>query len=259
MRALPLLFALALAGCAASLDAPSASDGPTTLAWGITGCAFVIAAVPVDAVALAAFLPEGFALAPGRLADAPAGPRATIELDAYHCERGIGTEGETAHVDYGSYYTAVVPPDALREEGYDAYFVKWDHLAPDAARRDALAAAGLPAHDGEAPVLIQQGIVDAQLTFEDGGGFRVTGAMGPLGAPGDPLPFMEYTPLANGTSLARWHARLHDASIGSGAGVVELQPGWVRDLVGADRAPATFIAGRWNLDEADVTFPIKWP
>ena len=258
MRAAPVLLAmLALAGCAAPNLAPPTSAPSPIHPWGITHCAFVIAAVPVDEAKLAARLPKGFTLAPGRLSALPAGPRAAIELDAYRCASGVAFDGNLTDLAYGSHYAAVTPPDALKEKGYDAVFVKWDFLAPDAPRRAVFLQAGLPAHAGDATVDISQtGSVQATLTFADGGGFSVTGMIQPPQPAGAPLPFMEYTPLADG-GLARWHARLHDASIGSGAGVVQLAPGsWVRDVVGSDSAPATIIAGTWNLDEADVTFRV---
>lgn len=255
---LALAAAAVLAGCLAPADpgGPASSAGP--LAWAIADCAFVIAQVPVDGERLAARLPEGFALAEGSpLAALPAGPRAAISLDAYHCARGAW--GATGHVDisYGSHYVGVAPPDALREDGYDAYFVKWDPLVADDAARAQLAAAGMAARDGEARVVITPAsggaLVEGSLVLDDGSGFALRGVAGEQEAQGAPLPFIEFTPLAGG-GLARWHARLHDASIGSGAGVVELPEGsWVRELVGAPRASAMFIAGTWNLDEADVT------
>lgn len=228
-------------------------------AWGIDSCAFVIAAVPVDEAALAARLPAGFGLAPGRLAPLPAGPRATVELDAYACEEGAWGNATLRGLAYGSHYASVILPDALRDPGYDAAFVKWDTLVADADARAALARAGAPAHGGDARVSIASPTVRAALAFDDGGGFALTGTLGAQRAQETPLPFVEYTPLAEG-GLARWHARLHDARIATGAGIVELPEGsWVRDLAGAPRVPVTFIAGAWSLDEADVAWPIAWP
>lgn len=256
MRVLAILAALVVAGCAS--PGPEAAGAPEPLPWGIEGCAFVIVAIPVDEAALAGRLPPGFALRPGRLGALPAGPRASIEVDAYRCTSARWGNATLEDASYGSYYAAVTPPEALREEGYDAVFVKWEALVADPATRAQLAASGLAAHGGDAQVSATGNAVTASLAFDDGGGFRFTGTVGPPQALAEPLPFVEFTPLAEG-GLARWHARLHDASIGQGAGVVELPAGWVREIVGAERAPATFIAGTWNLDEADLTLPIAWP
>lgn len=247
-----VLFLLA-AGCVAA--SPSASL-PQTHPWGIAQCAFVIASVPVDEAKLAARLPPGFAPAPGALA---AASRASLDLDAYQCEGGVGLDGAPLQrVTYGSHYATVVAPAALRQAGYNATFVKWDFLAPDKSALARLRAAGFPAHDGSASVTLQGATVGGAVAFADGGGFTVMGTVQAPEPAAAPLPFMEFTPLGNG-SLAVWHARLHDAAIGSGAGVVTLAPGWARDLVGTEQAPASLIAGTWNLDEADVTFPVTWP
>lgn len=254
MRAL-LVAAALLAGCTTLAPAPE----PTTKThpWGLDACTFVIANVKVDAARLQARLPAGFSLAPTEIDALPAGPDATLAFDAYRCDEGAGFNGTLRDLSYGSHYAAVRPPPELAQTGYDAVFVKWDPLIPDTPRRDVLVAAGMAAHDGEANVQISGPQVTASLTFADGGGFTLTGIVGSANAQEAPLPFMEYTPLAGGTSLARWHARLHDASIGQGAGTVQVLTPWAREVVGNDRAPAQFIAGTWNLDEADVTWPVE--
>ncbi|HLE95855.1 MAG TPA: hypothetical protein VI997_00660 [Candidatus Thermoplasmatota archaeon] len=262
------LASAAAAGCAVPADSPSdeVADAapPTAHAWGLAECAYVIAVVPVDPARLAEHLPEGFAPAPSLLRVLPAGPRSSIELDAYHCASGVALDGAAlADVSYGSYYTAVAAPEELEEDGYDAVFVKWDFLVPDETRRATLVAGGLPARGGSSAVAVTAApaggvFVEAVLALDDGGGFALRGVASAPDTQDEPLPFMEYTPLDRG-GLARWHARLHDATFASGEGVVEIAPGWVRDVVGADRAPATFIAGDWNLDEADLAFPIEWP
>lgn len=254
-------------GCASSpppfgAPPPGPTPAPATYPWGISDCGFVIVSIPVDEDRLSARLPTGFELRPTALGNLPAGPRGTIELDAYTCRSGIGFNGSIPGVQYGSYYATVIPPGELREPDVRAYFVKWDFLVPDAERRGVFDNAGLPAHDGSGEVSIAGpgGLVAASLVLADAGGFRFAGTIGPLEPQAAPLPFMEYTPLASGGALAQWHARLHDARIGEGTGEVELLAGsWLVDVVGASRVPATAIAGVWNLDEADVTFPVVWP
>lgn len=252
-----LMLALLVAGCAGpDPDGPGLPPAPDArptgaIAWGLAGCAFVIVSVPVDPAALAPHVPEGFAPAPGRLDPL----RASIELDAYRCDEGRWGDATLPDMSYGSVYVPVEPTAERREEGYGAYFVKWDPLVADEGVRARLVAAGLPAHAGDAQVAIAGGGVSASLGYAGGaGGFSIEGAVGALEPQGAPLPFMEFTPLEDGR-LATWRARLHDAEIGQGAGVVELGPGWVREVVGMERAPATFIAGAWNVDQADVRLP----
>lgn len=252
-----LLAALLLAGCA-SLEPPAAEDALQTARWGIEGCAFVIVEVPVDPARLEPLLPEGFALPADPLSPLPAGPRARLSFDAYRCATGVAANASMEDVPYGSHYVAAIPPAELAQEGYDAVFVKWDPLVADATLRARLKEAGMEAHDGDARVQIDGAQVTASLAFEEGGGFTFTGLASGSDPQDAPLPFMEYTPLGEG-ALARWHARLHDARIASGAGVIQVQTPWAREVIGSDQASATFIAGAWNLDEADVSWPIAWP
>ncbi|MGQ0536277.1 MAG: hypothetical protein ACT4PT_09415 [Methanobacteriota archaeon] len=249
------------AGCIGGGPPESTPDGPTTIAsypWGISDCAYVIAVAQADAAALQERLPTGFA--PRRI---DAGGLAEIHFDAYACAEGQWLDGERlAPLSYGSVYVPVEAPAALREDGYEAYFVKFDFLLPDAGRRDRLEAAGLPARDGEARVSATPAgaagvAVDAALSLVPDVGFAFRGAAGPPEGQDVPLPFVEYTPLSGG-GLARWHARLHDATTSLGTGVLEVR-GWPADVLGAPTVPATFATGRWNLDEADVAFPIPWP
>lgn len=268
-----LLLAVAVASTAAvsaCLDAPLVGDPPVDapvlepfrFPWGLSDCAFVIAVVPVEPAKLAKVLPPGFAASPTRLSLVPAGPTGALELDAYRCRSGVGLDGPLSPVEYGSYYVAVDPPEQLREAGYHAYFVKFDFLVPDGPRRATLASLGLPARPGSAAVTVASldagGPVSAQLDPGPAGGFRLTGTVAPPEDAGSALPFMEFTPIPGG--LAKWHARLHDARIGSGAGTLEVVPGsWAAELVGSPRVPVTFAAGQWNLDQADLTLPIAWP
>jgi hypothetical protein len=214
----------------------------------------VIVVVPVDANALRAYLPTGFE---PRAAEDPA-----IHLDAYVCASGVGFNGTLEQVEYGSWYVPVDATTALREPGYDAYFVKMDFLVPDEARRLALATAGFPARDGSARVTLEgdDRLVDAVLDLGNDGGFALRGTMGAAVPQARPLPFVEYTPLMTTGTLGRWHARLHDARIGQGTGVLTAKEGSsFAGLTGTDPIVVSFIGGAWNLDEADVAWPIVWP
>ncbi|MHB1261634.1 MAG: hypothetical protein ACYC2H_07940 [Thermoplasmatota archaeon] len=62
-----------------------------------------------------------------------------------------------------------------------------------------------------------------------------------------------------GGGLAKWHARLHDATLAEGVGMLTPSPGLASEIAGADQRAVQFLAGTWNLDEATVTFPLAWP
>lgn len=259
MRPIPVLAAAALAGCLATpaSELASASDAADagTFPWQIDRCDFVIAAVKAPAATLNPLLPPGFSA----ISTAGVGE---IHFDAYRCEAVSWLGGATlADAGYASVYVPVVAPPALRESGYGNYFVKFDTLVADSSAQALLAAAGLPARAGDATVALAaapggSSAVQASADLGDVG-FTILGAAAPGQAQGGTLPFIEHTPLETG-GLARWHATLHDAVIGPGAGVVELR-GWPAEALGVDRAPATLIAGTWNLDRADVAWPIAWP
>ncbi|MEA3137346.1 MAG: hypothetical protein QOC71_1627, partial [Thermoplasmata archaeon] len=238
VRAAPLLGILLLAGCLAATPDPPApmASGPTTHQWGLVECDFVIARVPVAPEDVQPLLPQGFTpvlAAP----DAGAGlvPTAEFHLDAYECRHGVAFDGSPVALPrYGSFYVPVVPPSELREPGYDAYFVKLDTLQSDDNTRAVFEAAGLPVHDGDAqagPGL--GGLWSASLALEEGGGFALaTGVVGQPTPQGAPLPFIEFTPLAGG-GLARWHARLHDATLYDGVGQFTPSPGLATEVLGA--------------------------
>lgn len=254
---LPLaLLALLVPGCLSpALDPDAAAVAPArdeALTWALQRCTFVIVSIPADAGAVRARLPEGFTLRPGALDPL----RASLELDAYRCERGRWNGTWIDDMSYGSAYVPVTPPAALQEEGYEAAFVKWAPLVADDAARATMRAWGIDAREGDARVAIEGPLVTASLGLDDGG-FALTGTLAGATTPVEELHFVEFTPTAEG-GLARWHARLHDASYASGQGVVTLAPGWIRDAVGSESAPATFIAGAWNVDEADVA-PLAIP
>lgn len=260
-----LLAVLALAGCASPPPdelAPPQS-GPTTYPWGLMECDFVIARVPLPPETLQPLLPEGFApLVVGDQGGAMGiAPTAELHLDAYECRHGIAFDGSPVALPrYGSFYIPVVPPLELREPGYEAYFVKLDTLQSDDNTRAVLEAGGLPVHEGDAEVRPDPlGIWTATLELEGGGGFQLqAGIVGPPTEQEAPLPFIEFTPLGGG-GLARWHARLHDATFHEGIAQLTPSPGLAAEVAGSETRTVQFIAGTWNLDEADVTFPIAWP
>lgn len=255
MRAAALAMALLLAGCLGAPPAPPGPDpqGSASFRWDLHDCTWVAVNLPADPQRLQAHLPEGFTPAAGGLVGT-AGGGTFIDLDAYQCAAVTGLAGPLPDVAYGSAYVRVEVPEERRVEGYDAYFVKWDFLVPDAPRRAAFTRLGLPAVTGEAEVPpAAAGPYAARLALDGGaGGFALQGALAqPLEA--GRVPFVEFTPLASG-GLARWNAT---AAYGGfqGAGVVTLAPGWVADVVGQTQLAVTFAAGPWELTNATMVVP----
>ena len=256
-----LAFLVFGAGCsqvpAADDLAPPSTAGTAPLesiAWGLDGCRFLIGFVQVADAALAAQLPEGFSPAPGML---PAGGP-VLGIEAFECDGGIGLDGQWVKpIAYGSVFASASPPDDLAIEGTSTYWVKWDTLVPDAPRREALVAAGLPAHDGRTEVSDGPGPRTATLELDGDGAFTVTAAPAPFAqqAPG-PGRFAEFTPTADG--LARWNASAIDMSTSLGAGVVTVPAGsMAASLIGAQTAPATIMAGSWSFTEGATVFRVR--
>lgn len=262
-----LLGALAaLSGCVApgpATSPPGAEDAPLVVPWEIVDCTFVAFSVPVPAERLAPYLPEGFTPGVGRRAPVdPVGATETafLGLEAFECGSGAGLDAPVLQLDYGSFFTFVQPPDALRNDTIEEYYVKWDVLVPDAPRRDALAARGVPARAGDAEVELTRAAsgvqVRASLTLDGVGGFTLAGA-GTERGPAEGFEFIEYAPAAGGT-LAAWHGFSQDRSaVSFGNGVVEIAPGtWIEEVVGGPRAAVTWSAGTWTFLDGAVTHPV---
>lgn len=266
-----LLAVLALAAAAAGClgDAP-AEAGPRTYPWGLEECRYAIAVVPLPASTLQPLLPPGFTprrTLPPEAAALPGAPDAELHADAYQCAGATGLDGGRVQgASYGSFYVPVEAPAGVADPAYPAAFVKLDFLAWDPARAQVLQDGGLPAHRGVAAVVHEGARLTALLAFHedaqgagDLGGFSLTGAFGPAEPQEGDLPFLEATPLdGDGGGLAVWHARLHDATFATGTGILRVE-GPLRDVVGGEAVPVRFATGTWNLDQADVTFPIPWP
>jgi hypothetical protein len=251
-----LAVAVLLAGC---LGSPGHGDEPATYRWGLDGCRFVIAVIPVETAVAQRLVPAGFTPRPSSLAAVPGAPGAEVHADAYDCADGTALDGSRLDdVHYGSFYVPVDPPEELREPGYEAAFVKLDFLAWDPGALRTLRDGGLPAYAGTAIVVGTGNQIDAALSMQGGSGFRLMGAFGPAASQDGVLPFIEHTPLDGGAGgLATWHARLHDASFATGTGVLTVD-GPMADVVGA-RVAVQFSTGTWHLDQADLAFPIAWP
>lgn len=265
MRSLPpvavllVAMAVALSGCAADSgpDLPSASDvasGLHHVPWGLDSCTFLIGFAQVDADVLAAHLPDGFTPAPGLLPGA--GP--VLGIEAFTCNDGLGLDGQpVGPLPYGSFFASVAPPEELRLDGTDTYWVKWDTLVPDAPRREALAAAGLPARDGRTLLSNDAGLQTATLELDGVGTFTVTGrAVTPATTSPGPGYFAEFTPTAGG--LARWNASAMDSTTSLGVGAVTVPAGSLAaTLLGAETAPATVMAGSWSFTAGQTVLRIR--
>lgn len=257
MRAiLAVVLVAATAGC---LGEPAQEPQPVAhYRWGLDGCQYVIAVMTLPRERLLPLLPEGFEPRPAQ-DSLPGAEMGELHADAYNCAKGTALDGgRLGDVDYGSFYVPVDPPAELREPGYEAYFVKLDFILADGLRAPMLKEAGLPVHGGEATVSSPDGVHwSAVLDMSTAGKFVVEGVAGPAQPQEAPLPFIEHSPLTGG-GLALWHARLHDATFATGIGTIQLQ-GPMAEVAGAPSLPVTFSAGTWNLDQADLTFPIAWP
>lgn len=264
MRLVPLLLPLLLAGCAApALDADlQARPQSQTLPWGLTGCQYAVAFVPVPAAAVQTYLPEGFrplALAEFGLPPDPRGD-ANIGTELWTCEEGAGLNGTVAGMAYASIFTAVAPPEELYDEANTFHFVKWDVLVPDEARRALLAEAGIPAVPGEGAWGRFQANGDQAAfegAFEMNGSFALRGAaLAPADAALRDFRFTEYTMTPHG--LAVWNVTARSTASAAGTGTLVMS-GMMADVVGATQAQAYYLAGAGEFVDGTIWLPPREP
>lgn len=135
------------------------------------------------------------------------------------------------------------------------------HARPDAPRRAALEARGLPARAGEAGVVLEETAegarLGATLSLDGMGGFILTGG-GTRRGVASGIGFVEDVPDAEGR-LAAWRGHAQDReSVLSGRGTVEITPGtWIADVMGGTRAAVTWTAGTWTFLDGNVTHPVR--
>lgn len=252
MRALvslAVLLALLVSGCIAdprALAPPEPTE--TTLPWGLAGCSFVVAVVPVPPERLADRMPEGFRSLTFEEIGLPADPRGrgNLGVEAWRCNDGVGHNESVLlnDVSYGAVFSFVEPPEALRHNESRYHFVKWDVLIPDAPRRDLLADAGVPALNGSVEMARFQQTA-GRLVFDVRLDLNGTYALqGSAAAPADDLKtmtFTEFTPARDG--LVRWRTNVTAEVSLAGAGVLAVPAGFARDVLGADRVQSYFLAG----------------
>lgn len=259
----PLLALLVLAaGCVAPLEGAPGEDagigGPaatTSLPWELRECRYFIADVSVPAERLQPLLPEGFtvAAAPGPLAPVTGGGP-YLGIEAFSCASGTGLANETvAPIAWASFYTPVEGPAELMPADH-LVFVMWDTLVPDAARRDLLAARGLPVRAGEVAFEDGPGGVTT-LTFSlDGlGAFTLRGGPTTAGSPfaGDFVEYME----GDDGALAAWRTHYEAETLASGPVVVESPAGsWIAEVVGGERVQGRHITGTWSFTNGTISW-----
>lgn len=244
-----LLVAPLAAGCITDRIRDLAPPEPTetVLPWGLSGCTFVIAVVPVPAARLAERIPPGFrVLAPAEIG-LPADPRGdgNVGIEAWRCAEGVGLNAsEPLHdTPYGAVFTFVEPPEELRVNGSRYHFVKWDVLVPDAGRRALLQAHGVPALEGNVtfarfqPLPGGRAAFDAELALN--GTYTLRGTSAQADAT-EPFSFVEYTQTPHG--LARWSTNATFETLGSGTGIVAASGGPFRELAG-ERPQAYVLVG----------------
>lgn len=263
MRVWPLVVVLLLPGCveppSAQAPPPSSTAGEArVLPWGLEGCEYIVGMIPVEPSALEPHLPEGFVAVPFlNLAAGTPADRAILGVEAFVCERGATLDGESTGMEYGSFWTSVRPPEELAHEDASLHTVRWDTLVPDAPRREALAAAGLPARAGSAEVRDAPGGREARYELDGVGAMDLSMTMTrrPIAAPPSGIA-VEFMP-AEGGGLAVWRADYAwEGEVLGGHGHVTLPEGsWPAEVAGGARVPAQFHAGRWSFTNGSVTLP----
>lgn len=261
----PLLACAAaalLAGCLAGDPAPPPAADPTPggapIPWELRGCRYFVLDVPVPAERLQARMPEGFTVSGTASPLSPAtGEGPLFGIETFVCDEGTGLANETvAPIAWASFYTFADPPADLLIEDH-LHFVMWDTLVPDAPRREALAARGLPVHAGESA--IEEGPaaaprIVATFSMEGLGAFRMEGAVAQDGTPfaGDFVEYME----GDGGRVAAWRTHFEASTARSGRAVVEVPAGsWVADVLGGERAVGSFITGEWRFTDGAIALP----
>lgn len=261
MRLLPVLAALAFTGCVTP-PAPNVEDpshaGPLVVPWTLTDCRYIVGWSEADPAVIQQNLPEGFLVSTSGPMGLPApGPaaRAIVGTEAFECASGDGLDGLVEPMLYASIWIPVTPPDALADPEVEAVYYKIDILVPDAPRREAMAARGLPVGTGEIawtqpPIPSSRG---AAFTIEGAGDFGFEMIDAREVSAGDTTPFMEITPAGElgADGFAVWRAAYEwpSGSYFQGRGFIDWPADhWVVDAIGMARAPAAFHAGTWSFN-----------
>lgn len=255
MRAILLLSVLLLApvfsGCADRLRDELEPDAPvaTVIPWGLSGCSFVVAFVPVPAARLSDRMPAGFKSLSFTEMNFPSDPRgeANLGVEAWMCQEGVGhNESVVLHaVPYGAIFTAVEPPADLKDNASALHFLKWDVLIPDAPRRGLLQRAGVPAMEGNVTMnrfaQSPAGGIAYDVALDLNGTFTFRGTSILPEASLTSFSFTEFTAVPDGFAVWRTNVTADTAFVGGG--VLTTPPGFFREAAGGERVQAYVIAG----------------
>lgn len=264
---LALLLVAPLVGCATDPGAP-ATPSPAdeaaaqVLPWSLSQCRYIVGFTPVEESALAPHIPEGFTLDKGPVVGGLLLERVSLGLEAFVCERGSGLEGEVERMEYGSIFVAAMPPEHMIDENSSLHMLKWDVLVPDAPRREALRAVGLPVYDGSATVEDHPGGVRRGVLTLDGIGTFVLEMVATQTSPAstEVRRFTEYTPAGAGAGFGAWRTDYawDSDTIATGRGTTTWPDGsWAADVVGQSPAPSTFHAGTWSFTNGTIELPAR--
>lgn len=237
MEIRPLAIALLLAGCieppVQEEADPGAPGGPGTIAWTMSGCRELAAFFEADPTAVRSHFPAGFeptGTAPGR---------ATIGVDAFHCDQASGLDGPVADAAYISFWAAATPPQELRGN-VSQWYVKWLATVADPLMRAELAAQGMPvtagtvAYTATSASMEIAGVGRCTLTFLPGAPTPGNGSVG--------APLREFTAAADG--LAVWEATLTRPNQTLSTGMLQVPAGSVlADIAGTTTIPVTVADG----------------
>lgn len=247
-RTFPLIMALTtvVAITAIPTGVGQARPKSRTIPWGLKNCEAVIAVIPIESEQIDGYLPKGFTavIPPEAGSLLPPDPRldAAFGVEALSCESGHGLKGQVADLDYGSVWTFVEPPEALKDPSYPFAFVKWDTLVPDAPRRDVLTKMGFPARDGSVAAnylgTVNAGLgYNVDLSLGDEQYSFKGGSVAPVVFSGK---FIEYMPGSRG--IGEWRTDFSASSAYGGSGLMTLDPdSLAAEVVGATEVQAYFL------------------
>ena len=260
-RTLALAFVAALlGGCFASAPSAPRSDGAmpspvgaaASIPWTLDSCKVAVISVPVPSASVAPFLPKGFAPQPISAASATT----FFGAEAFRCKSGSGLRGNVTDLSYASFWATVIPPAKLATKGVTQYYVKWDTLVPDDARREALVAAGFPARSGSASVTIDAtGAVTGQAHLEYAGDLTIQGVAAGS-QPNAAATFVEFTPTLDGF-VGAWAATSAASTDALGPGTLTVAAGSVAaKILGGTTAAGGLDVSTWTFHDGNITLAL---